>query len=133
MIFDSTIWIDYLRGRKSAATNLLDQLLEEYNPVNVHLCPPIFQEVLQGLSKEDDPGLIKDMIMTCQFLSLDSYFAAEQSASLYRSLRHKGTTIRKPNDCLITFYAIHFKLALVHNDKDFDKIAKHTSLKIYST
>lgn len=132
MIFDSTIWIDYLRGKKSSKTDLLDAFLAKYDPVNVHVCPPIFQEVLQGLSKEDNPTLIKDLLMTCQFLYLDSYFVAENSASLYRELRNKGLTIRKPNDCLIAYYAIHFKMELVHNDKDFEKIAKQTALKTYS-
>jgi predicted nucleic acid-binding protein len=116
MIFDSSIWIDYLRGNKTSSTDLLDRLLNEYTVPNVHLCPAIFQEILQGINQ----------------LQLDSYFAAENAATLYRSLRIKGITIRKPNDCLIAFYAIHFKLELVHNDKDFNKIAKHTSLKIYS-
>jgi predicted nucleic acid-binding protein len=132
MIFDSTIWVDYLRGKKSAKTDLLDEFLAKYDPVNVHLCPPIFQEVLQGLSKEDNPTLIKDLLMTCKFLYLDTYFVADQAASLYRELRNKGLTIRKPNDCLIAYYAIHFKIELVHNDKDFEKIAKHTALKTYS-
>ncbi len=40
-------------------------------------------------------------------------------------------SINKPNDCQIAFYAIHFKEQLVHNDKDFVKIARHTSLKVY--
>lgn len=133
MIFDSTIWVDYLRGKKSEKTDLLDQFLAEYDPVNVHLCPPIFQEILQGLNKEDNPALIKDLLITCQFLTLDAYFCAEQSANIYRQLRDKGVTIRKPNDCLIAFYAMHFKLELVHNDKDFEKIAKYTALKTYST
>lgn len=133
MIFDTTVWIDYLRGVKSKATDLLDHSLEEYNLVHVYLCPPVFQEILQGLRKEDDPALIKDLIMTCQFLELDSYFAADQAAHLYRTLRYKGVTIRKPNDCLIAFYAIHFKLPLVHNNKDFEKMVRHSSLKTYST
>jgi predicted nucleic acid-binding protein len=132
MIFDSSIWIDYLRGNKTSSTDLLDRLLNEYTVPNVHLCPAIFQEILQGINQKDNPLLIKDLLLTSQFLQLDSYFAAENAATLYRSLRIKGITIRKPNDCLIAFYAIHFKLELVHNDKDFNKIAKHTSLKIYS-
>lgn len=133
MIFDTTIWIDYLNGKKSTAADLLDQFLEDRDPINVYLCPPIFQEILQGLRKDNDPTLIKDLILTCQFLQLDSYFAAEQAADLYRTIRYKGITIRKPNDCLIASYAIHFKLPLVHNDKDFEKIAKYSSLKTYST
>ncbi|MBX2899137.1 MAG: PIN domain-containing protein [Cyclobacteriaceae bacterium] len=121
-----------MRGRKSSKTDLLDKFLAEYDPVNVHLCPPIFQEVLQGLSKDDNPLLIRDLLMTCQFLYLDPYFVAERAASLYRELREKGLTIRKPNDCIIAYYTIHFKMELAHNDKDFETIAKHTPLKTYS-
>ncbi|MFM7486247.1 MAG: PIN domain-containing protein, partial [Cytophagales bacterium] len=76
-----------------------------------------------------NPESVKDLLMTCQFLQLDAYYVAENAASIYRLLRAKGVTIRKPNDCIIAFYAIQFKLELVHNDADFDKIAKHTSLK----
>jgi predicted nucleic acid-binding protein len=32
---------------------------------------------------------------------------------------------------LIAVICIENKLTLLHNDKDFDNIAKHTSLKIY--
>ena len=49
--------------------------------------------------------------------------------SLYRSVRKKGVTIRKSNDCLIAYFAISCKAVLLHNDGDFDKIAKHSSLK----
>jgi predicted nucleic acid-binding protein len=130
MIFDSSIWIDYLRGEKTPETELLDVLLGKYEEIDVHLCPAIFQEVLQGVRKEDDPNLIRDLLFTCQFLQLDPYFIAENAANLYRSLRVKGVTINKSNDCAIAFYAIHFNLQLIHNDHDFDKIAAHTKLKI---
>ena len=72
------------------------------------------------------------ILFLMDFLLLDSYYVAEEGAQIYRALRKKGVTVQKPNDCLIAFYAIHFKLELVHNDKDFDKIAKHTSLKVYA-
>ena len=131
MIFDSSIWIDYFQGKKTPLTDLLDELLEKYEIVNVHLCPAILQEVLQGVSSQEEHRQIKELIFTCQFLYLDPYFVAEGAADLYRALRSKGVTINKPNDCQIAFYAIHFKEQLVHNDKDFVKIARHTSLKVY--
>ena len=56
---------------------------------------------------------------------------AVEAASLFRFLREKGVTIRKPNDCLIAVICILNSIELVHNDKDFTNIAKHTSLKIY--
>lgn len=57
--------------------------------------------------------------------------AALATAELYANLRKKGTTIRKPNDCLIAAFALHFEVELCHNDRDFDLIASHTSLKIW--
>ena len=65
--------------------------------------------------------------------TLSSFLLFHQynSALLYRSLRSKGVTFAKPKVCQIAFYAMHFKLDLVHNDIDFVKIAKHTSLKGY--
>ncbi len=53
------------------------------------------------------------------------------AASLYRILKSKEITIRKPNDCLIAAICIQYKIELLHNDKDFDNIAKHSSLRIY--
>ncbi len=131
MIFDSSIWIDFFKGKKTPFTDLLDELLAKYESVNVHLCPAILQEVLQGVNSKEDYNQIKELIFTCQFLYLDPYFVTENSALLYRSLRSKGVTIAKPNDCQIAFYAMHFKLDLAHNDTDFVEIAKHTSLKVH--
>ena len=70
-------------------------------------------------------------MITCRFLQLDPYHVAEQAAFMYRQIRTKGITIRSPNDCLIAYYAIHYKIPLVHDDRDFDHIALHSSRKIY--
>ncbi len=133
MIFDSSVWIDYLKGVRSDKTNLLDLKLDVYEEVDVHLCPPIFQEVLQGIRVDEKYEIIRDLLLTSQFLNLDPYYVSEQGSDIYRKLRSKGITIRKPNDCIIAAYAIHFDLEVVHRDKDFDMIAKYTALKIHST
>jgi hypothetical protein len=131
MIFDSTVWIDYSRGVINTQTNLLDGFLAQGEPVDI--CPTILQEVLQGIKKESEYEQLREVLFEMNFLMLDPYFVAEEAAKLYRQLRRKGTTINKPNDCVIAFYAIHFDHVLVHNDKDFDKISKHSKLKVYRT
>jgi predicted nucleic acid-binding protein len=130
MIFDSSVWINYLTGKGNSETNLLDGFLA--TGIVQHVCPPIIQEVLQGIKDSADYQKTRNILFLIDFLQLDSYYVAEEGAQIYRALRKKGVTLQKPNDCLIAFYAIHFKLELVHNDKDFDKIAKHTSLKVYA-
>jgi len=129
MLFDSSVWIDYFRGTKTYQTESLDKILERV--LKGYTCPPVFQEVLQGIKEDENYLAVKESLMRFSFLQLDPYFVAEEAANMYRTLRKKGVTIRKPNDCIIASYAIHFNLKLVHSDADFDKIAKHTKLKIY--
>ena len=129
MLFDSSIWIDYFHGAQTFQTRALDKVFELV--VKGYTCPPVFQEVLQGIKNDGNYIAVKESLVRFNFLQLDSYFVAEEAAKMYRMLRKKGVTIRKPNDCIIAFYAIHFDLLLVHNDSDFEKIAKHTSLKAY--
>ena len=54
----------------------------------------------------------------------------EEAAALYRFLRTKSFTIRKPFDCLISVIAMHHEIPILHNDRDFDHIARHTSLRV---
>lgn len=62
-------------------------------------------------------------------LLLDPVEAAIGGAELYRFLRKKGVTIRKPNDCLIAYHAISYKIPILHNDADLGQIAQHTPLR----
>ena len=71
------------------------------------------------------------ILSSLPFLDQNTLYFYTAAAQLYRQLRKKGVTIRKPNDCLIAAYALHFDLELCHNDVDFDQIAAHTDLKIW--
>jgi predicted nucleic acid-binding protein len=127
LLFDTSIWIDYLRGQETPKVNLLDEYL--LNTDVLQICPPIIQEILQGICQDEQ--LNKKNLNRLLCLQIDAKEAAFGAAELYRNLRKKGITIRKPNDCLIAFYAISFDVDLVHNDSDFDLMIDHTPIKIY--
>lgn len=127
-LHDTSVWVDFRRNIYAPHTNLLDQDLIENK---VCICPVIVQEVLQGVRLDVEFNNIKNDFSALHLLDFDSMQAAIAAAQLYRQLRQKGVTIRKPNDCLIAAYAIHFEVELCHNDSDFDLIAAHTSLKIW--
>jgi hypothetical protein len=114
----------------SALTNQLDEDLQD-NLVCV--CPVIIQEVLQGIREDADFEALKEDFKALRILQLEATEVAVAAARLYRALRKKGVTIRKPNDCLIAAYAIHFNVELCHNDVDFDHIAAYTDLKIWKS
>ena len=54
----------------------------------------------------------------------------ETAASLYRTCRQQGETVRKLIDCLIAAIAIRDDVPVLHFDNDFSALARHTSLKI---
>jgi predicted nucleic acid-binding protein len=95
------------------------------------MLPVIVQEVLQGIRIQKLFDLIKYVFLSQRYVIYNQVEIAVSAASLYRCLKRKGITIRKPNDCLIAAVCINQNIEVLHKDKDFDNIAKHTSLKIY--
>jgi len=128
-IVDTSVWIDALNGKRTWQTDLLIQLINENEPVVI--CPIIVQEILQGIKDDLHFVQVKDTLSGFDLLDIDALEAAYGAAALYRSIRKQGITIRKSNDCLIAFYCIFHSSILLHNDEDFNKIALHTSLKIW--
>ena len=127
-IIDTSLWIDYLN-------NIIDKKTDEVADLiyvnEVILLPVILQEVLQGIRNKKDFITAKKAFIKYPFFEYNEIEMAIEAASLFRFLREKGVTIRKPNDCLIAVICILNSIELLHNDKDFTNIAKHTSLKIY--
>ncbi|QKZ12494.1 PIN domain nuclease [Spirosoma sp. KUDC1026] len=130
LLVDTSVWIDWLNKKRvdTWQTALLDRYFLRQKPVFITAI--VLQEVLQGIWEdtlyEDVKHVLSDMIM----LTLDPVEAAIGAADLYRSLRKKGVTIRKPNDCLIAYYALMHGLPVLHNDVDFDQIARYTTLRV---
>jgi predicted nucleic acid-binding protein len=127
-LIDTSVWIDYFHGKENRQTMLTRNLLEEEIPV--FTCPIVIQEVLQGIRIDSDYEKVKLNLLSMEVLKIEQTEAAIGAADLYRLLRKKGLTIRKTNDCTIAYYAIYFGLHLLHNDNDFNLIARKTSLNV---
>ena len=134
LVVDSSLWVDFFIKKTSPQIEHLKNLLIERSTTSpVIILPVIMQEVLQGIKEDQLFYTVKENFEGLDFLYYETYEFAIKAAQLYRLLRHKGITINKINDCLIAALCINFDIPLFHNDKDFDNIAKHTSLKIYKS
>lgn len=129
LIFDTSVWIDFLKNKRKPETDLLTSYIEQDE--QILLIPTILQEVLQGIREDKQYAHIKEIFTYITVLQIPPVQAAIGAAGLYRGLRKKGLTIRKSNDCLIAFYAIAFSTPLVHLDSDFELIRKHSKLKTW--
>lgn len=121
-LVDTTIWVEFFRGRDSRLQQML--LSDE-----VAICPVIIQEILQGIVEDEKYEELKDHIDGIELIKADPLVAAIGAADIYWQLRKKGYIIRKANDCLIAWFAIHSGYPLLHKDRDFETISKHTVLK----
>jgi predicted nucleic acid-binding protein len=65
--------------------------------------------------------------LPCLSLSRASYVSA---ARLYRNLRARGVTVGGTVDCLIAQACIETNATLLTADRDFDRIAAHTALRL---
>ncbi len=129
VLVDTTVWIDFFGGLPQQHVVALRELIE--NDENLCVCGVILTEVLQGIRSDADYRKIKDCFDSLILLPMRQKTFL-RAADLYRSLRKKGVTIRKPIDCMIAAVAIEHDLPLLHNDRDFDQIAKGSKLEIFS-
>lgn len=127
VLVDTTVWIDFFAGKSTIAVKKLEQFLNEGEDVCV--CGVILTEVLQGIRKDSECAPIAARFDALIYLpmSRESFVCA---AGLYRKLRKKGITVRKPIDCMIAAVAIKHDVPLLHNDRDFDPIEAHCGLKV---
>ena len=127
ILVDSSVWINYFNGIITWQTNLLDHYLSN---VPVVLGDLILAEVLQGFRSDKDYETAKDFLSALPFRQIGGYNVALQSAQNYRILRKAGVTVRKTIDIIIATFCIMEGLTLLHDDRDFDPMVSHFSLKI---
>jgi predicted nucleic acid-binding protein len=131
IIIDSSVWIDFFNYYDSKEADALEELIENNFSNNIFICPAIYMEILRGLKVDNEFYDVKETLLNFSILDNDIMTITDRAINIYRNLRKKGITIRKQNDCLIASYAIYNSIPLFHKDKDFEKIASDTKLKIY--
>lgn len=87
-------------------------------------------ELLAGARGDTDARGLANMLAWAHALPVQGLADWESAAAIYRTCRENGFTPRSQIDCLIAAIAIREGVGVLHADRDFDEIAKHTSLRI---
>ncbi|MEX1130248.1 MAG: PIN domain-containing protein [Vicinamibacterales bacterium] len=124
VLVDTSVWIEVFR--KPARLSL--ETLLDFDEVVT--CLPVVQEVLQGFRDEDAFALARDAMQALP--TVESPMRPDvflQAADLYRAARRVGFTVRSGVDCLIAACALKHGLEIVHHDRDYDTLARVSSLR----
>lgn len=131
ILVDSTVWIDFLEGKETFFRYKLHDLIE--GEEGICLTSIQLTEVLQGTDNDIEFEKTKRYLIEFPTFIIDKLETYIHAAKIYRLCRQRGKIVRKTADCLIAAVAIENDLPLFHNDRDFDKIASCTSLKIFKS
>lgn len=130
VLVDTSVLIDFLKGRSNPVIEKFQFILA--SGITFGINSLIYQEVLQGARNEKEFETLKSYLETQRFYDLkngkDSYAKA---ANIYFLCRKNGFQVGSTIDCLIAQSTIEHNLLLLHNDKDFEKIAKVVKLRFY--
>ena len=126
ILIDTSAWVEFLRNTGTAVCDLVDELLVE----EVAICDAVRMEVLAGARNESHLMSLRRLLARAAVIPtrVTDY---DDAAALYRRCRRQGETVRKLVDCLIASVAIRAGAAILHNDADFDVLARHTELRVY--
>lgn len=127
VLVDSSAWIEYLRATGSAVDAAVQAAMEANNAATTDV---ILFELLCGTTSEERADDLRDLLNACHQLSPSPRDDAEAASALYRTCRRAGQTPRVLLDCLIAAVAVRHDVAILHRDRDFDVIARHTDLRI---
>ncbi len=125
ILVDTSVWIDYLNGKESLLTNILDKALIDGL---VSIGDLILLEILQGIKTEREYNKTRTALALLEQYEMFGHTMVEKCAENFRILRKKGITIRKTNDVIIATFCIENNLPLLFSDRDFIPFVDHLGL-----
>ena len=89
---------------------------------------PILLEVMSGAPK-GAVARIQRLLEAQQVEALFPKLDWLDAATIYRELRWRGVTIRSQIDVLVAAVAIRLDVPVLHHDRDYEHITRHTTLR----
>jgi len=128
IIADTSAWIDFQRGSRRSSGVHLERLLER--EADVAVTEPVIMELLAGCRTDREVATIRRRLLGLPLARVGGLDTYERAAAIERTCQRAGEPIRSGMDCLIAAVAIGNDATLVHSDRDFDVIARHTELRL---
>ena len=126
ILVDSSVWIDYFRGKPTVQTELLEGLLDSQELAIGDL---IFTEVLQGCKFDKEFNEVRRLLGRLELIVLGGKDIVIEAASNYRRLRSLGVTVRGTVDVVLATRCILNGHQLLHSDRDFDAFERYLGLR----
>lgn len=124
MIIDTSAWVEFSRDASSPVRPVIRRVLIAGEAMTVDI---VRLELLAGIPAGSQLP-VRRTLARCTFVDQSALADVDAAADLFQRVRRNGETVRSPNDCLIAAMAIRVGVPILHLDRDFDTLARHTPL-----
>ncbi|MBA3799223.1 MAG: PIN domain-containing protein [Geodermatophilaceae bacterium] len=129
IVVDTSVWIELFRATGSSAHLTLRSLLAQR--AELATTEIVVMEILAGVRSAPERRAVRAQLLGLPVLALRGVLDYERAAELYCRLRGRGVTPRQLTDLLIVVCTMDAGAALLHADRDFDRLATETGLAIH--
>lgn len=126
-LVDTSVLIDFLKGRETKQSKKLEKIILHQIPFGISIFT--YQELLQGAKNIKEYQKLKRYLST-QKIYYPTHETFDTSAHLFFTCRKKGITIRGTIDTLIATTAMENGLILLCSDKDIVHMTTVINLEI---
>ena len=123
-LIDTTVWVDYLRGRDDSVRDRVASMVNEDRAFTAEI---IILEILRGAKSEKEYRMLQEDFLALPRLSMDSetWEIAWRNSFLFRK---RGLNIPIV-DTLVSSLAIRHGCTLVHADRHFSQLPQYVQIK----
>jgi predicted nucleic acid-binding protein len=125
VLVDTSVWIDFLRGRPGAATDCVRETLGN----DCTTTEPVMIELLSGAAPGPRTFEIERLLLSQRWARLVPALDYRGAVDVYQATRATGHQPRALQDCLIAAIALRVGLTIAHRDADYERIAAATGLR----
>lgn len=121
ILVDSSVWIDFFRGQRSAPCVALAQCLGDPS-AEVGMADLVLFEVMRGFREGGQMREAQSLLGALPQVNIGGTEHALKAAERYRQLRARGRTVRSPIDVLLASYCMTHGHVLLHRGADFESL-----------
>ena len=124
-LVDTSVWIAVFRRRSQVRFDSVAEFDE------LVTCLPVIQEVLQGFRDEAAFRGAREAMSALPIVESPLRASVfNEAIDLYRRARRAAVTVRSSVDCLIAACALRHDLTVLHQDRDYEALAKVSALRV---
>lgn len=128
VLVDTSAWIEFLRGTGSPEHHFVASALRAGRPLA--WTEPVLLELTVGARSDRHAMELRAMLTGGALLAVQGLADWAAAASLWRTARQRGLTVRSTVDCLIAAVAIRTGTSVLARDRDYVALAQVSALQI---